>query len=708
MKIGNKTLAIIGITSILLFLFISLIVTQIVQNSFNQIEEDEATKSLERAKKILFLEIDRLDMLASDWGEWDDTYYFVNGKYPDYPEVNLGTGSLVNLNVNMMLFFNSSDQLFYVEAVDLDTGESAEVSADLAEYIASHNEVLSYSGPDERVSGIVNSPEGLLLVSFQPITKNDYDGTIAGTLVLMRFLDPTLIADFEDTIDLSIGISPFGETSTSNANYISTNTLNDDYLIASTLLDDIEGKPVLSLDVKIPRDVHDLGTNTAKYLYFIILLIALTYSIVLVIAIERSVISRLSKLDTSINAIAVTGDNSSRIKIDGNDEITNLGNNINKMLRSLEDKENLFEATIESNGDGITVVDNDKKVIVMNSKFAEMLDLPPDIRTGKDIYTILDHILSRISNTDELNLKVRSIFYTSDSNRDILHFKNTYYYEWYSSPFIKNGIINGRVFCLHDITEMKKIEGSLREANVIAETSNRTKSEFLANMSHELRTPLNSVIGFSELLLEGNSGSLNEKQTRYLKNISKSGKHLLTIINDILNISRIESGKMHIHKENISVKNLLEEMFSSMQPLAAEKEIVMKVSFGPELDYIQVDKGKIKQVLYNLIGNALKFTEHGGFVTIGAKVNEDMVYISVEDTGIGISRMDQEKLFKPFTQIDSSISRKYEGTGLGLALSKELVVLHGGKIWVESEPGKGSTFTFTIPVYGSQPSGNYI
>ncbi len=708
MNIGNKTLAIIGITSILLFLFISLIVTQIVQNSFNQIEEDEATKSLERAKKILFLEVARLDMLASDWGEWDSTYYFVKGKYPDYPEVNLGTGSLVNLHTNMMLFFNSSNQLLYGEAVDLDTGGSAEVSADLVEYIALQNEVLSYSVPDERVSGIINSPEGLLLVSFQPIKKNDYDGTIAGTLVLVRFLNPALIENFEDTIDLSIEMNPFDKASTSNASYISTNKLSNDYLIASVLLDDVYGEPVLSLDVEIPRDVHDLGTSTAKYLYFIILLIALTYSIVLVIAIDRSVISRLSKLDNSINAIAVTGNNSSRIKIDGNDEITNLGNNINEMLRSLENKENLFEATIESNGDGIIVVDNDKKVIVMNSKFADMLDLPPDMRTGKDLYTILDHTLSRTDNADELNLKVRSILNTSDSNRDILHFKNTYYYEWYSSPFIKNGIINGRVFCLHDITEMKEIEGSLREANVIAETSNRTKSEFLANMSHELRTPLNSVIGFSEVLLEGNSGSLNEKQTRYLKNISKSGKHLLTIINDILDISKIESGNMHIHKENISVKNLLEDMFSSMQPLAAEKEIVMKVSFGPDLDYIQADKGKIKQVLYNLIGNALKFTEHGGSVTISAKVNGDMAYISVEDTGIGISRKDQEKLFKPFTQIDSSISRKYEGTGLGLALSKELVALHGGKIWVESEPGKGSTFTFTIPINGSQPSGNIV
>lgn len=748
MKIGNKTLAIIGITSILLFIIISLIVTQIVQSSFNEIEETEATKSLDRANKLLFLEVYQLDMLASDWGEWDDTYNFVKGNYPSYPEVNLGAESLENLHVNMMLFFNSSNQLFYAEAVDLKTGEPAEISANLIDYIDSQNELISYSGPDERVSGIVNSPEGLLLVSFQPITKNTYDGNIAGTLILVRYLDPALINYLQYIADLSITISSFDKSSSSNTSSVSINALNDDYLrgstfvddinrnsvlsldgkipgslnispisinaldedslIASTFVDDINGNPVLSLAVEMPRDLKQQGTNTAKYLYFIILLIAVTYSIVLVTAIERSVISRLSKLDNGINSIALKGDHSSRIQIDGNDEISNLGNNINEMIKSLEDKENLFEATIESNGDGIIVVDNNKKVIVINSKFAEMLSLPPNMRSEKDITIILDYILSRATNADELNLKLKSIFYTSEFNRDVLHFKNTYYYEWYSNPFIKNGTISGRVFCLHDITELKTIEQSLREVNVIAETSNRTKSEFLANMSHELRTPLNSIIGFSDVLLEGNGGNLNEKQTRYLKNISKSGKHLLTIINDILDISKIESGKIQLHKEIISVKSLLEDMLASMQSLAAKKEIVIKISFDSDLGYMLADKGKIKQVLYNLIGNAIKFTDHGGFVTISAKVNGDMTYISIKDSGIGISKKDQDKLFKPFTQIDSSISRRYEGTGLGLALAKELVVLHGGQIWVESELEKGSIFTFTIPLNKSHPVGDSI
>ncbi len=242
----------------------------------------------------------------------------------------------------------------------------------------------------------------------------------------------------------------------------------------------------------------------------------------------------------------------------------------------------------------------------------------------------------------------------------------------------------------------------LRNAKLDSEAANRAKSEFLANMSHELRTPLNSIIGFSDVLLEGYTGDLNEKQTRYLKNISSSGKHLLNIINDILDISKVEAGKAQLHTEILSMENLLKEMLDNMQSLAAKKGIALKISLESDPCYVEVDKGKINQVLYNLIGNAIKFTEDRGLVILRAKMDMDMVYISIQDTGGGISKKDQEKLFKPFSQLDSSVSKKYEGTGLGLALAKKLVVLHGGQIWVESELGKGSTFTFTIPVHSFQ------
>jgi GAF domain-containing protein len=236
------------------------------------------------------------------------------------------------------------------------------------------------------------------------------------------------------------------------------------------------------------------------------------------------------------------------------------------------------------------------------------------------------------------------------------------------------------------------------------EAANRHKSEFLANMSHELRTPLNAIIGFSEVLGERMFGELNEKQAEYTEDILSSGRHLLSLINEILDLSKVEAGRMELKVATFDLPLAIDNARTFVRERAAKQGINLDVTVDERLGDFVGDERKIKQILLNLLSNAVKFTPEGGRIGINARQADGSVEISVSDTGIGISPEDQAKIFEEFRQVGSDYAHKTEGTGLGLTLAKKFVELHGGKIWVESEVGKGSTFSFTLPERSSPPS----
>jgi signal transduction histidine kinase len=223
------------------------------------------------------------------------------------------------------------------------------------------------------------------------------------------------------------------------------------------------------------------------------------------------------------------------------------------------------------------------------------------------------------------------------------------------------------------------------------------KSEFLASMSHELRTPLNAIIGFSDALLDGMFGETNEKQTEYLRDILASGQHLLSLINDILDLSKIEAGRMELDVAAFGLPGAIDDALLLMRERAARRGITLERHVDTRLGEIHGDQRKVKQVLLNLLSNAVKFTSEGGRIDVRAGLAEGMAEISVTDTGIGIAAEDHAAVFEEFRQVGAA-DKKVEGTGLGLSLCRKFVELHGGRIWAKSQLGQGSTFTFSLPL----------
>jgi signal transduction histidine kinase len=234
------------------------------------------------------------------------------------------------------------------------------------------------------------------------------------------------------------------------------------------------------------------------------------------------------------------------------------------------------------------------------------------------------------------------------------------------------------------------------------EIASTHKSDFLANMSHELRTPLNAIIGFTQVLQQKLFGEVNDKQEDYLDDIHSSADHLLALINDILDLSKVEAGQVELEVERFSLREALERGVVMIREWATKNGVAVQLELDPSVDLVEGDVRRIRQVVFNLLSNAIKFTPIGGHVDVSAMRQDGEVRVAVSDTGPGIAAEDQARIFEEFQQAKATDGERREGTGLGLALSRSLVELHGGRIWVESEPGKGSTFTFALPVGAQQ------
>ena len=358
----------------------------------------------------------------------------------------------------------------------------------------------------------------------------------------------------------------------------------------------------------------------------------------------------------------------------------------------------VMRATLESAVEGILVVDNEHRVIAVNRRFAELARLPESALATRDQWVLVAAALRAVKLGDVVMSRVEALQETDATLHEELELRDGSLVDWFSAPVrTPDGTKVGRVAFIRDVTAERRAHQDLEQAREAAEAASQAKSLFLANMSHELRTPLNADIGLADLLLLEHD-PLIARQREYLGGIASSGRHLLALVNDVLDVAKIEAGKQELDLQSIAIHDAIAEGMAAIVPLANARGVMLEPATIVAVPNVRADRLRLRQILYNLISNAVKFTDRGGMVRIRARSEGTRVAIAVIDTGVGIGRDDLSRLYRAFEQLALPSGDRPAGTGLGLALTKRLVEMHGGTIDVESQLGVGTTFTVRIPV----------
>jgi len=689
-----------------------------------KLEQADTFQDLERVQNTVSTQQGYLDYLVRDWACWDETYRFIDDRNQEFIDVNVQNLTLAGIKVNVMVFVNNSGSIVYAKSVDIDTGEEKPLPQKLVR-LAEDGTLLTKKENDT-ISGFVLLDEDPMFIASHPILTTKSEGPVKGTLIFGKYFDKNLLNSFEKETNSSLfmyrvdkNISPDLQ---SKLNFFSKypdeiiiEPLNEEKIEGYLKIRDISGQPAFIIRADSPRDLYMQSKRTLNYVYFILFLSGLMTWIGLKFALDKLFISRLIGIDNFVTNVRLEGDRSQRLPLKDNDELYRLSREINGMLneiylteqeyrkeQELKAQEREMKILLDSINELVVFLNSQLNIIWANKAALEYMQTNLQEIVGK----YLKYTLNKNEPLSDY-LQLEQIFITG--KKELGEFTSSDGRIWFVQAIPvtdENGKNIGVLEICTDITERRKAEKLLQDKQ-IAELANRAKNEFLANTSHELRTPLNSIIGFSDLLYEQAPGELNEKQLKYVGNISKSGKQLLNLINGILDLAKIEAGKLELDYKEFNLFNKINTIRDLLSPIAEKKNIQIEFDIDEGIKDISADEDKFTQVIYNLVDNAIKYSYENSLVKIEARKKRDLVEITVKDTGVGVLPEDQNKLFKPFSQGGCFYSKEYQGAGLGLSLVKQIVHLHGGYVWFKSKYGEGSTFAFTIPINNNKGNSGY-
>jgi PAS domain S-box-containing protein len=719
MTVRRKTLLIITITCLGLVIVLYAASRSFLLGGFVRLEQADARKNVQRVLNALDQDLGSQDRFTNDRAAADETYDAMPNPSDEFIRSLLGpdaSGTLSTQRFNFVGLLDASCHIVAARSRDLARNTVAEIPKSLEVHFSPADPLFRLATANGKVSGILLLPEGPLLVVSRPVAKSSTQFPIRGFFLTARYLETGGdLAALEKTTNFTLSVrrldakqlpADFEEArshlSGAGATYI--RPINEDLLGGYTLLNDIYGQPALILRADIPRLIYQQGRLSQLYFVGALLIAGIVFGAAVLLLLEKSVISRLRSLNNSVRSIANSGDASARVRSEGRDEIANLGEAINRMLGSLhlsqKQKQQAEERyrTFMNNIPVLALIkDSQGRIVYMNEPMARMYNVKLEDVQGKPSG---DWIPAKLA--EQIRIQEQEVI----STQRVMHFENVIptpdgsLHHRLSYRFPLKGpdgeLLVGTVSI--DITDRKQAEAALHAAKEMAEEASRAKSEFLANMSHEIRTPLNGVVGMTDLAL---GTDLTSEQREYLDTVKLSADSLLTVINDILDFSKIEAGKIDLEMMDFNVRDHLEATLKTLAFRSDEKGIELLCEVAPEVpEILRGDSNRLRQIVVNLVGNAIKFTDEG---EVALKVQVETVegadcllHLAVSDTGVGIPPDKQKLIFEPFSQADTSTTRKYGGTGLGLTISTRLVQMMGGKMWVESQVGHGSVFHFTV------------